>query len=276
MGYDLHITRKSFWADEVGPVITVEEWLAYVDTDQTLTPDPRNGPYMFLWNGPSKYEEPWIEWNEGELYTKNPDPPLIGKLLEIAAALDAKVRGDDNEVYTSPTEYFHEPDLSGTQGCRPTDSSEESAPRPATEPERGATRPKMPTPYIVLRAWVFLFGLVLLALDVLTSVLDSGESVFDPGRGGFWILFHWVMRFAALSYLLPFRWGINTPVFHARVALAAAVLVRSMFVSTELARGVWGANHWIIWPLLAILVLSETTAVGLLFWRRNPAWSYRR
>ena len=141
MGYDLHVTRKSFWADEVGPVITIEEWLAYVNSDPTLTPDSRNGPHMVLWNGPSKYEEPWIDWNEGELYTKNPDPPLIGKLLEIATALNARVRGDDNEVYTSPTEYSHEPYVPEPQ--------EASAPEPFSiaAPTTGAPGAASPGPF---------------------------------------------------------------------------------------------------------------------------------
>jgi hypothetical protein len=33
MGYDVHITRKKFWADEHGLEITAEEWLQYVAGD---------------------------------------------------------------------------------------------------------------------------------------------------------------------------------------------------------------------------------------------------
>lgn len=127
MGYELHVTRKNFWADEDGPVIAAEEWLSIVERDPDLSLDLRNGPYHARWGGPSKYDEPWIDWAEGELYTKNPDPPLIAKLLEIAGVLSAKVRGDDNEVYTSPTEYHHD-DIEGeheTQGV------------PSAEPDYG-------------------------------------------------------------------------------------------------------------------------------------------
>ncbi len=127
----------------------------------------------------------------------------------------------------------------------------------------------MPLAYAVLRVWVFLFGLGLLALDVAAPAL-SWESAAEAQLERSGVLFHSVVRLATLSYLLPFRWGIDTPVFHARVTLAATVLARTMFVGIEMALGAWGAKHWTLWPLLAALVLTETTAIGLLFWRRNP------
>lgn len=133
MGYDLHVTRKAFWADEEGPVITAEEWLFLVERDPELSLDPRGGPYHALWNGPSKYFDPWIDWSEGELYTKNPDPPLIAKLLEIAIALEAKVRGDDNEVYTSPTEYHHD-DIENEDEISTAELTPEPAPSPGVAP----------------------------------------------------------------------------------------------------------------------------------------------
>jgi hypothetical protein len=59
-----------------------------------------NGDHFALWNGKSKYPDPWLDWFEGNVFSKNPDDPLIDKMVEIAKKLDAKVQGDDGEVYT--------------------------------------------------------------------------------------------------------------------------------------------------------------------------------
>ncbi|QWV92377.1 hypothetical protein KP004_14330 [Geomonas oryzisoli] len=113
MGYDLHITRKTFWADDDGPEITSLEWLEAVNKDPSLTLAGYNGDFFVLWTGPSEYEEPWLDWREGEIYSKNPDEAMITKMLEIAGRLGAAVQGDDGEIYTSPTE-FHQPEITDT------------------------------------------------------------------------------------------------------------------------------------------------------------------
>jgi hypothetical protein len=109
MGYDLHITRKDFWADEDGPEITSTEWLQTINNDPSLCLAGYNGELFTLWSGPSEYEEPWLDWSEGQIYSKNPDEAIILKMLELADILDARVQGDDGEIYTSPTE-FHQPE----------------------------------------------------------------------------------------------------------------------------------------------------------------------
>ena len=49
MGYDLHITRKEFWHNEEGPVISLEEWQRYVASDPDIESDPRNrGPHDYI------------------------------------------------------------------------------------------------------------------------------------------------------------------------------------------------------------------------------------
>jgi hypothetical protein len=110
MGYDLHITRKKFWADAQGPAITADEWLAYVVTDPQLRLDANSKGHTVTLAIPSKYPDPWLEWSEGEIYTKNPDEPILSKMLEIATVLKAKVQGDDGEIYRSANfeDFFHE------------------------------------------------------------------------------------------------------------------------------------------------------------------------
>jgi len=101
MGYDVHITRAESWAENEGYWISPEEWLRVVEEDEELRldPHPSNGPYMAIWNGPSENPEPWFDWSDGNVFTKNPDAPLLAKMIELAGRLKAKVQGDDGEVY---------------------------------------------------------------------------------------------------------------------------------------------------------------------------------
>ena len=99
MGYDLHITRKEFWSDEDGPVITLEEWSAYVASDPSIQSDPDN-PGIKNYVVASATDRWPLWWDpSGELLTKNPDDAAIAKLVQIARALQARVLGDDEEIY---------------------------------------------------------------------------------------------------------------------------------------------------------------------------------
>jgi hypothetical protein len=101
MGYELHITRKKLYVDEDGPEITWDEWKTYVATDPELRLAPELGKNMVAMNIKCEYPDPWLDWYEGNIETKNPDEAILAKLLQIAAALKAKVQGDDGEVYRS-------------------------------------------------------------------------------------------------------------------------------------------------------------------------------
>lgn len=92
MGYDFHITRRDNWYDE-GADISSDEWLKYVGSDPELSIDESNGNYFAIWN------EDWLDWRRGEIFTKNPRRNLIEKLIQIANRLNAKVQGDEGEIY---------------------------------------------------------------------------------------------------------------------------------------------------------------------------------
>jgi len=104
VGYDLHITRRKNWW-ETGRDISAREWLAYLENDPELSLFPANGPYFARWSGKSKYPDPWLDWHEGNVLSKNPDEALIDKIVAIARDLHARVQGDDGEIYHSG----HEP-----------------------------------------------------------------------------------------------------------------------------------------------------------------------
>lgn len=105
MGYDLHVTRGEYWAENQGCYISHEDWLALVAADTELTIDNRSGPCFATWSGPSECECPWFDWIEGNVYTKNPDRNVFTKMLQIADSLGATVQGDDGEIYTSSNDY---------------------------------------------------------------------------------------------------------------------------------------------------------------------------
>jgi hypothetical protein len=110
MGYDVYITRKKSWVDETGPVITVDEWLAYVASDHELRLDPASKKHGVILNIQCSDPDPWLEWSDGSIYTKNPDEAFRTKMVQIAARLGAKVQGDDGEIYRSgrADDYYHE------------------------------------------------------------------------------------------------------------------------------------------------------------------------
>jgi hypothetical protein len=104
MGWEIHITRASFWADSGQDPIAVEEWLGLVQADPELAIDPRdNGPYFALWMAHNiDNDHPWFDWFQGSINTKHPDRKTLGKALEIARHLGARVQGDDGEEYRRP------------------------------------------------------------------------------------------------------------------------------------------------------------------------------
>ncbi|MFJ4145241.1 hypothetical protein [Pseudomonas sp. NPDC089734] len=98
-GYDVHISRKAFWADEAGPRISLEEWLAYVKTDAQIVRDAANSPQDFMVSITGESFPLWYRPDMGELYTKDPSDRAMTKLEEIARRLKARVQGDDGEFY---------------------------------------------------------------------------------------------------------------------------------------------------------------------------------
>jgi hypothetical protein len=110
MGYDVYITRKKSWFEETGPAITKEEWLAYAASDRGLRVESAGKTHCVILNIQCAYPDPWLDWRDGNIYTKNPDDAIRTRMVQIAAALGAKVQGDDGEIYRSGKhdDYYHE------------------------------------------------------------------------------------------------------------------------------------------------------------------------
>ncbi|WP_445503987.1 hypothetical protein [Microvirga sp. G4-2] len=117
MEYDIHVTRGKLWfmltPEEE---ISLGEWQQYVAGDPEMrldgfaeAPLPSGGtlkiedPSIAVWTAYSKNgtegNQAWIRWWGGNVSVKNPDDEILGKMLQIARSLNARVQGDDGEFY---------------------------------------------------------------------------------------------------------------------------------------------------------------------------------
>ncbi len=109
MGVEFHITRAEYWAENDEAQITSDEWISYINSDDELSIDYRNGDYHAQWSGPSLYDDPWLDWSDGNIYTKWPDTYLYRKMLKIAKCLNAQVMDDEGTIYSDESDWEHNP-----------------------------------------------------------------------------------------------------------------------------------------------------------------------
>lgn len=112
MGYYVYITRRENHYDERGPTIDAVEWQALVDSDPELSFRPNDDPLTAYWSPDGLETDVWFAYSreQGDVETKNPDAIAVGKMLQIAVALGARVQGEDGEIFSIPTESDFEDD----------------------------------------------------------------------------------------------------------------------------------------------------------------------
>jgi hypothetical protein len=116
MGYNVDIVRRINWDDlEEDSQISLEEWLAYVQTDPELEltngyfierpghkPVFEASPGYCIWKGhPSAIADnsAWLTYWYGSVGAKNPDQEIIQKMIAIAPLLRGRVQGEEGEFY---------------------------------------------------------------------------------------------------------------------------------------------------------------------------------
>ena len=116
MGYNLYITRKDNWTEEeTTNLISMNEWKQVVSADPDMRMDNKadatvNGKTIRMeeegiavWTAYSlagkNGNQAWFSFDDGMITVKNPDNEIINKMLSIAKRLNAKVQGDDLEIY---------------------------------------------------------------------------------------------------------------------------------------------------------------------------------
>jgi hypothetical protein len=115
MGYDVHITRKRDWFDD-SPEIALGEWLSFVSRDPEMRldgfadatfPDGSvlriESDGLAVWTAYSAHGHrgnmAWFSHSQGDVVVKNPDREILRKMWLVAGAFNAKVQGDDGEIY---------------------------------------------------------------------------------------------------------------------------------------------------------------------------------
>lgn len=116
MGYDVHITRKGNWFDKSESGIGIDEWKALVlsDPDMRLEGHPSavvgggnilsmESEGLAAWTAnagtASSGNTAWFHFRRGNVVVRNPDGATRVKMWQLARKLDAKVQGDECEVY---------------------------------------------------------------------------------------------------------------------------------------------------------------------------------
>ncbi|WP_332851981.1 hypothetical protein [Duganella sp. S19_KUP01_CR8] len=113
MGYDLHITKATEWPQSSQKPISELEWKNAVAADGLLKMDTTavainpqtheiiqvSNPLMASWVDPKTNEKYYFYYRRGEISVKNPSDSVIKKMKELASKFDAKVLGDEGEIY---------------------------------------------------------------------------------------------------------------------------------------------------------------------------------
>lgn len=96
MGYDVHITRKKHWSDEDDNHISLDEWRNYISAQTDFFEEDSDSDFLkiFIWNHSTSFI-----YSNGNIQIKNPNDKELQKALEIAQFLNAKLQGDDGEIY---------------------------------------------------------------------------------------------------------------------------------------------------------------------------------
>ena len=105
MGYDLHVTRADHWTDAVGHEITTDEWGDVIRWDPDLHPDRTNGPNAVTWIDNAQGHRGWFDWSNGVVYTSDPNPATVEKMITLASRLEARVQGDNGEFYEGASDW---------------------------------------------------------------------------------------------------------------------------------------------------------------------------
>lgn len=143
MSYDVYVTRALHHFDGAQLPIAEGDWRALIENDPDLQAPDEAYPSYAVWSGTPSPGSHWIDWANGNLFTRKPDQSLLRKLLELAELLGAKVQGHRGEVYgldergdplvVSPADV--EAVRSGLDGPRGPSSADGADPWPEFSPE---------------------------------------------------------------------------------------------------------------------------------------------
>jgi len=106
VGYDLHISRATFWPYSSYYPILEQEVIDLIDREADLRLEPNQNGGVSRWitwhDTPADAEESegeWLQFWRGEIMRKWPSDDMIRRMAGLARSLDAWLTGDDCELY---------------------------------------------------------------------------------------------------------------------------------------------------------------------------------
>lgn len=94
--------------------ITREEVRKISSTRPELTIDESHPERLILTRTVPNREDVLV-WQDGNIWAVNPDKDLLQFMIDLAADLGARVRGDEFETYSSPERSYRHPDDRGEE-----------------------------------------------------------------------------------------------------------------------------------------------------------------
>ncbi len=111
MGYEIYITRREHWSDVEGPSITEEEWGKILAEDPDFHTSPKDPLVAYITYPPGDTDCFGLN-GDGQVSIKKPSRASLIKMAHIAKLLNARVMGDEDEIYDEkgmpdrPTQYI--------------------------------------------------------------------------------------------------------------------------------------------------------------------------
>ena len=107
MSIHVYLTRRWNPIVDEKPDITEEEWREVAAADGFFTPagdrelrDARlKSPSILIWTGHPDGLEAWFSWTNGQIDVRNPDEPMIAKMMALAPKLSARVVSEMGEIF---------------------------------------------------------------------------------------------------------------------------------------------------------------------------------
>lgn len=97
MGYDVHITRAEYWAQNEESPILLDEWIEAASSEPRL--NDRGGGCFVAERIRGNGGDSALLWGDGQVYTTDPDEQTLVLMRKLAMSLRAVVQGDDGELY---------------------------------------------------------------------------------------------------------------------------------------------------------------------------------
>lgn len=107
MSIYVYLTRRLNPTLDEEPHIGEAEWLAVATADGSFRAASdlereQTGlrrPSILIWTGHPDGDEAWFSWTSGQIDVRNPDEPMIAKMMTLAPKLGAHVISEMGEVF---------------------------------------------------------------------------------------------------------------------------------------------------------------------------------